>query len=167
MKSIKILNFYPVNSLILDKSEYLVINICLKNSLLINNIVKNEKIIIELSFHLNNGIKNINIISIYENYEKQYDKKEVLSRYFIPYIYKDKFDEKAEEFLKEYYPEALYKPIHIPVKQIALKMNLNIMYSEMSKNIKGQIYLKRVIKRIKYEGKTRLKIIKKGTILIN
>lgn len=50
-----------------------------------------------------------------------------LSGELVPIISHDQFDEEAEKFLERYCPEALEKPIRLPVDRIAADMNLNIV----------------------------------------
>lgn len=43
------------------------------------------------------------------------------SNTLIPYIPANEYDTVAEEFLDRYYPEALEKPIPVPIKEVAIK----------------------------------------------
>lgn len=128
--------------------------------------IKYEKLILKFSFYLNNGIKDINLISIYD-YKKECENEKTLSPYLIPYIHKDEFDEIAEEFLKEFYQQALYNPMRVSVNEIVKKMNLKLFYTKISKNTIGRMYFKNGYERIYYNSKLIKKKIKKGTILVN
>lgn len=45
----------------------------------------------------------------------------------VPMISKAKFDDVAAEFLGDYYPEALAKPMPVPIVDIARKMGLRVI----------------------------------------
>ncbi|UJA31377.1 ImmA/IrrE family metallo-endopeptidase [Clostridium sporogenes] len=58
-----------------------------------------------------------------------------LSKYLVPIIYKKDMDKEATKFLLKYCPEALDKPMPIPVEDIAeLEMNLEIDYVNIDRN---------------------------------
>ena len=55
------------------------------------------------------------------------------NRKFIPYIPSKEYDKVASEFLEQYYPEALMKPIPVPIEQIAKTgLGLDIQYITLS-----------------------------------
>ena len=58
----------------------------------------------------------------------------------VPYMEESKLDIYAEKFLKELYPQALYKPTELPVIEIAKKLNLDIKYKKLDDDLFGQIY---------------------------
>ncbi len=60
----------------------------------------------------------------------------------VPYIYKEKLDAVAEDFLRRHCPEALERPMPLPVMEIARRMNLAVEPEHLSKNLTvfGQIY---------------------------
>ncbi|WP_050607320.1 hypothetical protein [Clostridium niameyense] len=58
-----------------------------------------------------------------------------LSKDLVPIIYKKDMDKEATKFLLKYCPEALDKPMPIPVEDIAeLEMNLEIDYVNIDRN---------------------------------
>ena len=58
-----------------------------------------------------------------------------LSKDLVPIIYKKDMDREATKFLLKYCPEALEKPMPIPVEDIAeLEMNLEIDYVNIDRN---------------------------------
>lgn len=57
--------------------------------------------------------------------------KQEYSKSFVPYIPRDRFDDVAQEFLSKYCPEALRKPMPVPIWDIAVKkIQLEIYDSE-------------------------------------
>lgn len=50
-----------------------------------------------------------------------------LSGELVPVISRDQFEREAEKFLERYYPEALEKPLRVPIEEIAREMNLKII----------------------------------------
>ena len=54
---------------------------------------------------------------------------QAVSSNIVPIIYKKDLDDIANEFLAEYYPEALVKPVPVPIADIAEKMGLTILGS--------------------------------------
>ena len=50
-----------------------------------------------------------------------------LSGELVPIIARDQFDDEAEKFLTRYCPEALDKPIRVPIEKIASDMGLQII----------------------------------------
>ena len=95
-----------------------------------------------------------------------------LSKNLIPIIAKEQFDEIATEFLKQFYPEALYEPMKIPIEKIASdEMNLLVKHVRISEDLSiyGQIFFS--------DGKTEIYepdtdefisiMVKKGTVFID
>lgn len=61
----------------------------------------------------------------------------------VPVIYKSDLDAVAEEFLHQYYPEALLNPTKVPITAIAESMGLIIIQSSRITNdfsIFGEIF---------------------------
>lgn len=52
---------------------------------------------------------------------------QAVSSNIVPIIYKKDLDNVANEFLSEYFPEALEKPVSVPIADIAEKMGLKIL----------------------------------------
>lgn len=53
----------------------------------------------------------------------------------IPFISQTEYDIVAEEFLREYYPEALKTPLAVPIKEIAADMGLKVQYVCLSEEL--------------------------------
>ena len=49
-----------------------------------------------------------------------------MTEYLIPVIYKDQLEDIAENFLTNYYPEALNAPTPVSVHEVARRMGLKI-----------------------------------------
>ncbi|SHK17821.1 protein of unknown function [Clostridium cavendishii DSM 21758] len=94
-----------------------------------------------------------------------------LSKDLVPIIRKKDMDSEATKFLMKYYPEALEKPIPVPVEDIAeLQMNIEIDYVNIDKSLETlgmmifsdgvvELYDKVIDKPIKRN-------YKKGTLLV-
>ncbi|EAD5361691.1 hypothetical protein K8A91_08685 [Listeria monocytogenes] len=91
---------------------------------------------------LDGELKNFTVLEV-----EPYDKKENhfqrrLSDALVPIISKDDVDFEAEQFLRQYLPDALMTPQFIDPLYIAERMGLNIVYHEISDDcsIFGQIF---------------------------
>lgn len=78
-------------------------------------------------------------VGVYNN--KQHHEKP-LSDSLVPYLYADKTDEAATEFLKKHYPEALRTPMAIDTAVLAERMGLKIVVQQISEDFSvfGQIF---------------------------
>lgn len=89
----------------------------------------------------------------------------------IPYIPLEDYDKVAEEFLCEYYPEALKHPMAIPIEEIAKDMGLDVQYvclSEESDVYGATIFSDGALEIYDpAEGLYDTKIFKRKTILID
>lgn len=97
---------------------------------------------ISCSADLDDELRNFAIISIvsYNRYGKL--PQDALSNALVPYIYKEKLDLVAEDFLKRFYPEALEEPMPLPVLKVAQRMGLTVQPAHLSKScsVFGQVY---------------------------
>lgn len=66
-------------------------------------------------------------IKPYKSNHRQNHKGQLVSSNIVPIIYKKDLDTVAAEFLSEYYPEALEKPMPVPIADIAEKMGLTLL----------------------------------------
>lgn len=91
---------------------------------------------------LENGLSEFAITDV--NTHNPYQKKteHQLSEYLVPIISKSKFDDVAEELLRDFYPEGLKQPAPIPIRVIADRMGLAIREVRLTKfmNEFGRIY---------------------------
>ena len=95
--------------------------------------VKNKNIIeywlgLLYEAELNHGLKNLNLLKCEEYVKKQYKAEKNLSKNLIPYFSVSSLDYHATKFLEKYCPQALEKPMALPVIDIANKMNIKIIY---------------------------------------
>lgn len=117
---------------------------------------------------LDNGLRNVKFLEIEEFQKQKYDTLNTLSKYLIPYFHTEDLDNRAENFLKKYYPEALMKPMPIQVYEISRKMNLTVRYAPLEGTVFGRTYFansEEIIYNDEWEPVKEK--ISKGTILIN
>lgn len=89
---------------------------------------------------LNDGMKNFKITSVEEYSKEEFDGRNNLSRSLLPYLYVKDADDVAEQFLREYCPAALEKPMRLPAVEVAANMGLEIYSAPLKDNICGKIY---------------------------
>lgn len=106
---------------------------------------------------------------VYSKY--RLSKENNLSQFLIPIINKEQLDDIAEGFLKKYYPDALEKPVQIPVWEISKKMGLNIKEVNISKtcSVFGKIFFSDSITQYYDSEQNEFKelSVKRGTILVD
>ena len=81
---------------------------------------------ISCSAELEDGFQNFKIFGIYVYNKYRNNKKNHLSEYLVPIIYKEQLDDVAEEFLAKYYPEALKKPMAVQTREVAKRMGESV-----------------------------------------
>ena len=90
---------------------------------------------------------------------------------FLPEIRKDNLEEKAEEILIKYYPEALEHPMPVDPEELARRMGLILIKRRISKNgsVFGRIYFKDTTAFFYNErtGKQEIIAVKAGTIFVD
>jgi len=126
---------------------------------------------ISCSAELEDGLQNFTIsdIHIYNKYRN--NKRNHLSEYLVPIIYKDKLDDVAEAFLAKYYPEALTEPMALPTREVAKRMGLNVQEVHITKtfSVFGQTYFSDCEIQY-YDREARVYkplAVKRGTILVD
>lgn len=89
---------------------------------------------ISCSADLNNGLHNFEIhgVSVYNQNRSR--RKDSLAGSLVPYISRDMLEGEAEEFLRQYCPEALNSPMPLPVEDVAKRMSLQVQSACLSKN---------------------------------
>lgn len=93
-----------------------------------------------VSFKIDKGIKNFKIVGLERgNITREFNKKKSLKQNLAPYLYDEYKEQIAEDFLKEYCPEALTTPIPLQINEIASKMKLSIIETNLPDSIKGMI----------------------------
>jgi len=96
-----------------------------------------------INFILNKGIKNLKIDSLnVGDTMRENDKEHSLDDNLVPYINYNHIDDIAEEFLNEFYPEALMNPLPIDMAELLNRMNLDLKNGLLKSNIKGIISFK-------------------------
>ena len=70
------------------------------------------------------------IIDVIECEQKEDSDFEKYTGDLVPVISRDDFEKEATKFLEKYYPLALEKPICVPIREIAKKMELSIVENE-------------------------------------
>ena len=83
---------------------------------------------------LNRGLHNFRITAIDEYNHHENDPRGMLTDSLVPYIRTDQLEHIAEAILKQYYPEALHKPVPINVWKFAENIGLTITQARLSKN---------------------------------
>lgn len=73
-------------------------------------------------------LEKLDIIGIcpYQRAKQKYKRGNVSSN-IVPLLKKDELETEAENFLKAFYPEALQKPMRVPIVDIARAMNLTLI----------------------------------------
>lgn len=94
-----------------------------------------------------------------------------LNGQLVPIIRKNQMDEEATKFLRKYCPEALEKPMALPVEDIAeLKMNLNIDYVNIDEDygtLGMMIFSKGVLELYDHDNAKYVpRMYDKGTLLV-
>lgn len=98
---------------------------------------------ISCSCDISNGIKNLRISDIKVYYRgKGQPKFGRLSDYLVPIIRKEELDMVAEQFLRQYYPEALLQPTPVNTSELARRMGLTIRAERITKSasVFGQVF---------------------------
>jgi hypothetical protein len=91
---------------------------------------------------------------------------------YVPHISKTSFDDKATEFLKKYYPEALVTPMPVPIEDIAKKkIGLMIIEERLTEDLSilGQMCFTKGLAEIydKENDEYREILVRGGTMIID
>jgi hypothetical protein len=97
---------------------------------------------VSCSCDISNGIKNFRVEDFHIYSKSRAGKPGQLSDYLIPIIHKDELDTVAEDFLRQYYPEALEKPMPVSSAELAERMGLTIRQEHITKtcSVFGQVF---------------------------
>lgn len=89
-----------------------------------------------------NGIKNFRILGFSIYRPNRSKKPGQLSDYLVPIIHKADLDSVAENFLRQYYPEALAAPTSIDIEVLTERMGLTVRQEHLTKNssLFGQVF---------------------------
>ena len=116
---------------------------------------------------LDEGMKDLQCLGLLRTYGRRFNYSEELSEHMIPYFSKERYDELARRFIKKY----LEKDYELPIDYYSLieKMNLDFIVDCNSEDVLGKIIFKESMLPISTspENKTRMKRLKKGTIIVN
>ena len=91
---------------------------------------------------------------------------------YVPHISKTSFDDKATEFLKKYYPDALVTPMPVPIEDIARKkIGLMIIEERLTEDLSilGQMCFTKGLAEIydKENDEYREILVRGGTMIID
>jgi hypothetical protein len=81
---------------------------------------------------LNNGLRNFAVRNVSAYSREPVGRMGRLSDALVPIIAKEQFDEVAEAFLKDFYPEALTAPMPVPAREVAARMGLTVKELHLS-----------------------------------
>lgn len=97
---------------------------------------------VSCSCDISNGIKNFRVEDFRIYSKSRAGKPGQLSDYLVPIIHKEGLDSVAEDFLRQYYPEALEKPTCVPAADLAARMGLTICQEHITKtcSVFGQVF---------------------------
>lgn len=120
---------------------------------------------------LKDGLRNVKRVDVDEYQQRVfYKQNKSTTKYLVPYISSKDLDNKAEEFLKLYCPEALKNPMPLPVDLIVRKVGLTPYYAPMEENIFGKTYFgdgEVTVYKDKFDLRKEKIKATKGTMLIN
>lgn len=123
------------------------------------------------SCDISNGINNFRIHGFSIYYRNRSKKPGLLSDYLVPIIHKKDMDSIAENFLRQYYPEALTAPISIDIFKLTERMGLTVRQEHLTKtgSLFGQIFFAdSVVPCFDTEaGKYKNVSVEEGTILVD
>lgn len=122
------------------------------------------------SARLENGLQQVTVIRAEEYNPAKFEKDKSLSQDLVPYLYEEDVEKNAEDFLKRYYPKALFQPMALPVFDVAQSMGMVVYYAPLGNSVFGRTYFgsEKVVVYTELKHKTTVEIITKpGTMLIN
>lgn len=93
-----------------------------------------------LTAHLDGGLQNEKIINITEYSKAAFDKDKTMSQSWLSYLYEEKMDEYAEDFLRRNYPKALLQPMPIDPFEVVKAMNMKMYYAPLGDKVFGKTY---------------------------
>lgn len=104
--------------------------------------------------------------------ERLFDRKEIfLSNKLVPSVTEEDLEKMATHFLREFYPEALQKPMALDPYVLAERMGLTIMEQRIDREMRvyGQIYFQKSVAEFydDEEDKTTRRIVSQGTIVVD
>lgn len=107
-------------------------------------------------------------ICVYNSRNRQ---QRPMSNALVPIIHKENLEKEAENFLKEFYPEALRDPTWVDPAKLAQRMNLTVIRHSISEDMSvfGQIYFRKTEAKL-YDEDTGTEIIRPvepGTIIVD
>lgn len=109
-----------------------------------NDVISSDRTIyLQMIFkgQFKDNFKNIEVDDIVMSYNKEKFKLDESSTdAFIPYISKDNIEKYATQFLRALYPEALEKPIALPISEILNKLGLKAIEKNLPEGVFGSTY---------------------------
>lgn len=111
---------------------------------------------------------NLTLVTVGSPDYLEFDKLDRLNSYLVPYLSKDKYDDVAEEFLGEFFPEALEKPTMVDTEEVISNMGLKKRLAPLGKNIFGGICFSQVKMEVFNENnEPDEETVGAGTVLVN
>lgn len=121
--------------------------------------------------NLNNGLHNFAVRNVVAYSRQPGGRMDRMSDALVPIIAKEQFDDVAEAFLKDYYPEALKAAMPVPVRDLAARMGLTIKELHLSRHFTlfgAMVFNDCTIEYFSYEDrKYRPMEVERGTILVD
>ena len=125
---------------------------------------------IPFSATLKNGLQNVKIGFVSEYSKELFRAEDALTKFLVPYIYAKDLDAHAEKFLEKYCPQALTKPMPLPITEIIEAMELTVYPAPLPDGIFGRTYFNDATVTT-YTDKTSTETVetavRPGTILVN
>lgn len=122
------------------------------------------------SAKLDDGLQDMKVTEVSEYYKANYDKDKSMSQSWLNYMYEERMDEYAEDFLRRNYPKALLQHMPIDPYEVAKAMGMTIYYAPMEDNVFGMTFFGRekvtVFENIINRNKIEIETVP-GTMLIN
>ena len=89
---------------------------------------------------IDEGLKDVKVTNVTEYSAAEYNKDKSMSQSWLNYLYEDRMDEYAEDFLHRNYPKALLQHMAIDPLEVVDAMKLKMYYAPLGDKIFGKTY---------------------------
>lgn len=89
---------------------------------------------------IDEGLKDVKVTNVTEYSVADYNKDKSMSQSWLNYLYEDRMDEYAEDFLRRNYPKALLQYMAIDPLEVVDAMKLKMYYAPLGDKIFGKTY---------------------------
>lgn len=89
---------------------------------------------------IDEGLKDVKVTNVTEYSVADYNKDKSMSQSWLNYLYEDRMDEYAEDFLRRNYPKALLQYMAIDPLEVVDAMKLKMYYAPLGEKIFGKTY---------------------------